>query len=64
LDLIKINLKSLSSLVLSPLTLGSINLKDVNIKPGAINAKLSTVKAPIAIKAGIIGKLEVKVTIS
>jgi hypothetical protein len=36
-------------------------LKDVNIKPGAINAKLSTVKAPIAIKAGIIGKLEVKV---
>lgn len=43
-------------------TLGSINLKDVNIKPGAINAKLTTVKAPISIKAGIIGKLEVKVS--
>lgn len=48
---------------ISLLTLGYINLKDVNIKPTPINGILSTLKAPIAIKAGMIGKLQVKVGI-
>lgn len=41
----------------SHLTLGQIDLKDVNVRPNKINELLNAAAAPFSLKAGMIGKL-------
>ncbi len=38
--------------------LGSINLKDVNMRPDKINEHLAALNLPLSLKAGMIGKLQ------
>lgn len=41
--------------------LGNINLSNVNLKPNKANKILSSMMLPFALKAGTIGKLDLKV---
>jgi hypothetical protein len=41
--------------------LGNINLTNVNVKPNKANKFLQSLMLPFALKAGTIGKLELKV---
>jgi hypothetical protein len=42
---------------------GNIDLKDVNINPSKVNEMFAKKNMPIALKAGMISKLNVKVSI-
>jgi hypothetical protein len=42
--------------------LGNINLKKVNLRPDEINRLLDGLSLPIALKAGMIGNLQINVT--
>ena len=39
-------------------------MKDVNVKPDKVNDQLAALKLPVSLKAGMIGKLELKVHLS
>jgi hypothetical protein len=43
--------------------IGNINLKQVNLRPDEINRLLDGLSLPIALKAGMIGNLQINVTI-
>jgi hypothetical protein len=43
------------------LILGNINLKQVNLRPDEINRLLDGLSLPIALKAGMIGNLQINV---
>jgi hypothetical protein len=43
------------------LILGNLNLKQVNLRPDEINRLLDGLSLPIALKAGMIGNLQINV---
>ena len=62
-DKSQLEMSVLKGIFYHSLYLGNINLTNVNLKPNKANKLLQSLMIPFALKAGTIGKLELKVSI-